>query len=64
MLGVFGPELVIFLVWKQYLSAKDMVQRSRKQANIKQIPKMEGWTDKHIAKVIVNPIVQSIYKVY
>ena len=29
LLGIFGPELVVFKAWKQYLSAKTIVKRSR-----------------------------------
>lgn len=27
--GIFGPELVVFIAWKQYLSARAVVQKSR-----------------------------------
>lgn len=31
LLGVFGPELVVFIAWKQYLSAKTFVERSKNE---------------------------------
>ena len=30
LLGIFGPELVVFIAWKQYLSAKTIVKRAQK----------------------------------
>jgi len=35
LLGVFGPELVLFVAWKQYLSAKAVVERTRKPSDKK-----------------------------
>ena len=29
LLGIFGPELVVFVAWKQYLSAKSIVKRAQ-----------------------------------
>ena len=29
LLGVFGPELVVYIAWKQYFSARTIVKRSR-----------------------------------
>ena len=29
LLGIFGPELVVFIAWKQYLSAKSIVRRAQ-----------------------------------
>ena len=57
LLGIFGPKLVIFLVWKQYLSAKDVVQRSQKQAHIEEDTGLEERVEKHMATVKLSPVV-------
>lgn len=42
LLGIFGPELVIFIAWKQYLSARTIVKRAQTQLYARQsIPHQE-----------------------
>lgn len=36
LLGIFGPEMVVFLAWQQYLSAKTLVQKSKNELNVKE----------------------------
>jgi hypothetical protein len=34
LIGVFGPELVVFAAWRQYNSAKELHAEVRRQAEI------------------------------
>lgn len=51
LLGVFGPELVIFLAWKQLLSARDMVQRSQHHRPIRKHSRLDRLTEKQVIMV-------------
>lgn len=51
LLGVFGPELVIFLAWKQLLSARDMVQRSHHHRLIRKHSRLDRLTEKQVIMV-------------
>lgn len=44
--GVFGPELVLFVAWKQYLSAKVVVERTRKPHGTNGSPLRETTNEK------------------
>ena len=46
LLGIFGPELVVFIAWKQYLSAKAVVKRSQSR-NYGDSSQQEDQTEKH-----------------
>ena len=51
LLGVFGPELVIFLAWKQLLSARDMVQRSQDHRPMRRHSPLDRLTEKQVIMV-------------
>ena len=59
LLGIFGPELVVFIAWKQYLSAKAVVKRSQRKDD-GESPRQEYQTEKHSA--MVTALVSSDYK--
>lgn len=46
--GVFGPELVLFVAWKQYLSAKVVVERTRKPHGTNGRPLRETTNEKQV----------------
>ena len=61
LLGIFGPELVVFIAWKQYLSAKSVVRRSQNELHVRKSPRQGGQTEKHSATVthsaiFINPL--------
>ena len=53
LLGILGPELVVFIAWKQYLSAKAVTERSQRRNHEKDSPRHECQTEKHAPTVII-----------
>ena len=53
LLGIFGPELVVFIAWKQYLSAKAIAIKSQGRNYQQDSPQQEGQTEKHTPMVTV-----------
>lgn len=56
LLGVFGPELVIWLAWKQLLSARDMVQRSQDHRPMRKHSRNDGLTEKRVIVVTISQV--------
>lgn len=59
LLGIFGPELVVFIAWKQYLSAKAVVKRSQSK-DYGDSPRQKYQTEKHTH--MVAALASSDYK--
>ena len=53
LLGIFGPELVVFIAWKQYLSAKAVVKRSQSRNYGRDNPRQESQTKKDTPMVVI-----------
>ncbi len=58
LLGIFGPELVIFIAWKQYLSAKTIVKRSQNQVHARKSNPQRGQIEKQTT-VMLSLVCQS-----
>ena len=48
LLGIFGPELVVFIAWKQYLSAKSLVRRAQREPLVRKKSWLGGLFEKPI----------------
>ena len=51
LLGIFGPELVVFIAWKQYLSAKAIAIRSQNRIEGETCPSREGGVPQRVGIV-------------
>lgn len=56
LLGIFGPELVVFIAWKQYLSAKSIVKRSQDELHLRRSPLREEQVEKKKGMVTLTLI--------
>lgn len=54
--GVFGPELVLFVAWKQYLSAKAVVQRTTRPRSAERGSEQRVVKEKQESMVTAFPI--------
>lgn len=59
LLGIFGPELVIFIAWKQYLSAKSIVKRSQNELYTNKAISRRGQIEKQPTMVMISLVCQS-----
>ncbi|KAL8829996.1 MAG: hypothetical protein Q9191_001692 [Dirinaria sp. TL-2023a] len=51
LLGIFGPELVLFIAWKQYLSAKSLVRRAQNGFRGRENSRWGGLNENHSDEV-------------
>lgn len=58
LLGIFGPELVIFIAWKQYLSAKTIMKTSQDELHTGNSISQRGQVEKQSTMVMLSPVCQ------
>ena len=54
LLGIFGPELVVFIAWKQYHSAKSLVRRAQEGFRGQENRRWRGRNEKHSDEVTLS----------
>ena len=54
LLGIFGPELVVFIAWQQYLSAKSLVKRSQNEFSVEESLSQEAKIEKQNNMVLLS----------
>ena len=64
LLGIFGPELVVFKAWKQYLSAKTIMRKSKHSIDTKKSPKHSEKNTGHQAMVSFALTPSQVYCVH